>query len=468
MMCSLPVRMGGRGPATLALCLSLLALLSGCTDSYPEDLRYPVRTDPLVLEVPEKTVSIPDRPGQFPIMSMSQVNDPLNPLHAIKAKADAILDPMTLSGLQRAEIARGLDELFGTPAHPKVASLGDEFLTTLQDEDLAPTNPAQFKRLKLILADIGKEDAGGLDWKTLNQANFNRILKDLKIDDEQMLARGSSLYRAQCLHCHGLPGDGRGPSSQWVNPHPRDFRQGIFKFTSTKQDRGVRKPRRDDLLRILRQGIDTTAMPAFNLLTEEQLDQLTSYVIHLSIRGQVEFELLRGMLLTKESKDISYELKKGLALITVLQWRDAQRPANLIVPKTAPPQPGTPEFVEAVRRGYRLFLTKDEKEAKSGSGNCYACHQNFGRETTYSFDSWGTLTKRANLTTGLFRGGRRPIDLYWRIYGGINGSGMIDSPSLAEGSKGDQIWDLVSFLQVLPYLNARYPGMVKEYGISLD
>ena len=38
------------------------------------------------------------------------------------------------------------------------------------------------------------------------------------------LAEGSKLYRQHCLHCHGLEGNGRGPTGYWVNPPPRDYR----------------------------------------------------------------------------------------------------------------------------------------------------------------------------------------------------------------------------------------------------
>src|SRR5690606_32397769 len=41
------------------------------------------------------------------------------------------------------------------------------------------------------------------------------------------------LYRKHCVHCHGISGDGRGPTALFLNPYPRDYRQGVYKFKST-------------------------------------------------------------------------------------------------------------------------------------------------------------------------------------------------------------------------------------------
>ena len=38
------------------------------------------------------------------------------------------------------------------------------------------------------------------------------------------------LYRKHCVHCHGITGDGRGPTALFLNPYPRDYRQGVYKF----------------------------------------------------------------------------------------------------------------------------------------------------------------------------------------------------------------------------------------------
>jgi hypothetical protein len=66
-----------------------------------------------------------------------------------------------------------------------------------------------------------------------------------------------------------------------------------------------------------------------------------------------------------------------------------------------------------------------------------------------SLDDWGNPLRPANLNQGIYKGGRRPIDLYWRIAKGINGAKMpAHDPSIASKEK---IWDLVNFVLALPY-----------------
>ena len=100
------------------------------------------------------------------------------------------------------------------------------------------------------------------------------------------------LYREHCAHCHGISGDGAGPTASLLNPYPRDFRLGKFKFKATK----IGKPPTDaDLEHIIRNGIPGTAMPSFQLLSAEEIASLINYVKYLSIRGQVERRLIEEL-----------------------------------------------------------------------------------------------------------------------------------------------------------------------------
>ncbi|MCC9600145.1 cytochrome c [Stieleria sp. JC731] len=99
------------------------------------------------------------------------------------------------------------------------------------------------------------------------------------------IADGSGLYRKHCVSCHGVTGNGRGENSAILDPYPRDYRMGLFKWKSTK--RGA-KPTRDDLVHVIGDGIDGTAMKKIPELSEEDVEALVDYVIYLSIRGEVE------------------------------------------------------------------------------------------------------------------------------------------------------------------------------------
>ncbi len=161
-----------------------------------------------------------------------------------------IVEPKDLDAKDRDELEKALTGIFGTPAAPTVKTA---------DSDAE----AQVKELGL---------------------------------GDATLTAGSVLYRRHCMHCHGVTGDGRGPTGPWVNPHPRDYRQGQFKFISTDTTVNGRKPRRQDIHRTLDHGIEGTSMPSFGLLEANEKEHLISYVIHLSIRGEVEMTTMRSLL----------------------------------------------------------------------------------------------------------------------------------------------------------------------------
>ncbi len=72
--------------------------------------------------------------------------------------------------------------------------------------------------------------------------------------------------------------------------YPRDFRDGLFKYTSTS---GGGKPLWNDLERIVRRGIPGTSMPAFSQLPDKEIGALVDYVRYLNLRGQTELLLLQ-------------------------------------------------------------------------------------------------------------------------------------------------------------------------------
>ena len=129
------------------------------------------------------------------------------------------------------------------------------------------------------------------------------------------------------MHCHGISGDGAGPTAAFLNPYPRDYREGWFKFKSTKlPDR----PTAANLMRTLHEGISGTAMPSFKLMPEIDRDALVEYVRYLSIRGETELELaVRGSRSERRRRSPSITIRSSEILDPIAaSW---QKPTEVAV-----------------------------------------------------------------------------------------------------------------------------------------
>jgi mono/diheme cytochrome c family protein len=297
----------------------------------------------------------------------------------------------------------------------------------------------------------------------------------------EVMRGGFALYREHCLHCHGVSGAGDGPTAPFLYPRPRDYRRGIFKFTSTNTGA---KPTRDDLEKTIRYGLHGTSMPAFDAsLSDSEIRQVIDYVIFLSMRGETELALIDEAM-TADEKDpeaLSESIAGEIAANIFNKWKSA---ANQV---TNPPIPKPPSTRESILRGRHLFLggTAKNKAGQPVKGDCIDCHgpraegdgnsfvgqdvfnavvfggdpstradrlKSFDEKTQTkwkeSLDDWGDPLRPANLNRGVYKGGRRPIDLYWRIAKGINGAKM---PAHYPANDPEMIWDLVNFVLALPY-----------------
>jgi mono/diheme cytochrome c family protein len=281
---------------------------------------------------------------------------------------------------------------------------------------------------------------------------------------------GFTLYRQNCLHCHGLSGDGNGPTSAFLWPRPRDFRRGVFKFTSSNRPN---KPTRDDLRAILKNGVANTAMPSFEaLMTEDEREQVIDYLIFLSTRGETERALINEATLADDSEAATYftpDVVESIAASVFDNWVGANE--DVLEPPVRRVEP-TPE---SLARGRDLYLGRTKEKLE-----CAGCHGASGNGQGPSWidlktfnaqvfggddpkheqlkavaektqkkwgDEWGLPLRPANLNQGVYKGGRRPVDLYLRIAKGINGTPM---PAHSSTLKPEQIWDVVNFVLALP------------------
>jgi mono/diheme cytochrome c family protein len=265
-------------------------------------------------------------------------------------------------------------------------------------------------------------------------------LKPVIKANEESLAQGAASYRRLCMHCHGLGGDGNGPTARFVQPLPRDYRRGIFKFTSTDQST---QPTRDDLMRTLKLGVPGTSMPSFALFPQQEVDNVLDYVILLSVRGQSE-----GFVVSEVETGgaaINREIVDEQASVVARRWVGTD--AKVVKPKVPRPEPDA----ESIERGRKLFLSERSQctkcHGKEGLGDGLLNDPNADPKDTK--DSWGHQARPANLTLGVYRGGRRPIDLFRRIHSGIKGTPM---PAQSTNLKDEEIWDVVNYITALPYM----------------
>ncbi len=270
---------------------------------------------------------------------------------------------------------------------------------------------------------------------TLMEENFGRPadprMPDDSLFDPEGLLKGSDLYRLNCMHCHGVAGDGNGPTAPFLNPRPRNYQLGLFKFGSTAN---LRRPVRADLARVLEEGVAGTSMPSFKRLDAEERERLVDYVIHLSVRGETEL-LALGYAADEDEMDEDIFAEEAYEIV-VGRWEDAED--LVVVPEDARPV----EDAASAERGRELFAQ-----------NCAGCHGPTGLGDGQSgdpadfLDSWGFEARPANLQRGVYRGGRRPLDLFRRIHSGISGSPM-PGFATALGTEED-VWHLVHYVRAL-------------------
>jgi cytochrome c oxidase cbb3-type subunit I/II len=212
----------------------------------------------------------------------------------------------------------------------------------------------------------------------------------------QAAARGRKAFDRYCVSCHGVEGDGRGPSAEWLDPRPRVLTSGIFKFRSTPSGA---LPTDADLLRTITNGLHTTFMPRWAPTTAREREDLVQFVKTLSPRF-------------------------------------ASEPQGQ--PITIPRAPAfTPEVVQ-------------KGKAVWDKVQCAACHGDTGKGDGASArtlrDDWGFPIVPHDFTEGPLKVGDAPEDLYRAFMTGLNGTPM---PSFAETLSPDDAWALVAYVRTL-------------------
>jgi cytochrome c oxidase cbb3-type subunit 2 len=208
---------------------------------------------------------------------------------------------------------------------------------------------------------------------------------------------GPGLYQQRCSGCHGKSGQGDGPFAGLLDPRPRDFTAGRFKFRTTETGS---LPTDDDLAAGITNGLHGTSMPSWKpFLNPAQVGALISYLKSFSPRFSSE----------------------------------QPRPIEM-----GPELPMSPENSEAGRVVYQNL-------------KCSACHGEDGKGTgaiaREMKDDWGRPTHATNLAEPwAFRGGSSLRDIFLRFRTGMNGTPM---PSFLGAATEPELWQLAVYVKSL-------------------
>lgn len=110
------------------------------------------------------------------------------------------------------------------------------------------------------------------------------VLGGVSVSAEE-LALGKTVFLTNCSSCHGESGAGDGTSAAGMNPPPRNFRLGVFKYVSPPKSS---LPTDADLLRTIRKGLPGTHMPAWASLHDDEATAVAHYVKSFSKRWEQE------------------------------------------------------------------------------------------------------------------------------------------------------------------------------------
>jgi len=225
-------------------------------------------------------------------------------------------------------------------------------------------------------------------------------------------------------------------------------------------------PTDSDMMQLLVKGIPGSSMPSFRGLPESDLKALIDYVKYLTIRGQYERYLMAELSNLEDGEplidlaaasvededdpakekylDSMFDLVgEGLVEDVVERWIDTDDNRSEVPEAPAEMVLDHPDHQTLVDQGRVLYYTR---------GNCAQCHGESvaGNGQTETFDDWtNEWILPRNLTSGEFRGGGQPGDLYLRIANGIEGTPMPAAATL----KSDEIWALVAYVKALPFID---------------
>jgi len=224
------------------------------------------------------------------------------------------------------------------------------------------------------------------------------------VPDESLRRLGSELFGVYCANCHGKQGKGDGPRAAALQPPPRDFTAGLFKFRSTPSGS---LPTRDDLFHTLSGGLRGTAMMPFADLAEIERWALVEQV-----------RVLAGA-------------------------QDGKAAVALTVPSAA----------GRADEGRELYAKLE----------CASCHGERGRgdgPSAAALEDWrGRPLPPPDFATRPFKRGQSADDVYLTLATGLDGTAM---PAYAEAATPAELRDLAAWVLSLKQEVSLEAGAVEQ------
>lgn len=220
----------------------------------------------------------------------------------------------------------------------------------------------------------------------------NHLFSKQAPTDAASIQRGKELYELKCRWCHGDNGDGKGIIADRVNPKPRDFTKGTYKFRTTQSGE---IPTDWDIFRSISEGLHGTSMYSWKgALPEKDRWALVAFIKTFSDR-----------------------------------FKNEQVTKDKILTEPVPGEKGSPYPGDPGKASAALLQEGDKLYHDPNGAKCYMCHGDKGRGNGPSADSltddWNNPIWPADLTKGYdLRGGDTPQDIYRGISTGLSGSPM--------------------------------------------
>ncbi len=278
---------------------------------------------------------------------------------------------------------------------------------------------------------------------SLTACKSNKFTSPMKLGGKwvsaEKLNHGYDIYMNNCMSCHGVLGDGKGPAHQGQYPQPRNFKDGHFKFANVA---GGELPRDEDLKRTIRFGLTGTGMLPWDL-QDNDLDSVVQYI--------------------KTFSPVWKEKASGEAIaLSKDPW-------------------GKEKSAEAILQGEKVY---------HGLAQCYSCHASFqsmdkiskyakeltGNEVTSlrnkpylstPLDSiYGVKVMPPDFTKNFIKTGGSIERTYEILGAGVNGTGMpawknLLSPSGNEAESEKNQWALAYYINSLNQLKYDLPARKK-------